>query len=84
MTDKPVPPHVFANHVLKQMVEHSFGGDLVIEYDDYHAMRVAFRSLGGLWSEIGAGNIVHLTLLGKVVTAWGQMPERESTTDTVI
>jgi hypothetical protein len=84
MNDKPTPPHVFANHVLKQMIGHSFGDDLVIEYDDYHALRVAFRSMGGLWTEIGAGNIVHLTLLAKIVTAWGQMPERENTSDQVI
>jgi hypothetical protein len=84
MNDKPAPPHIFANHVLKQMIEHAFGDDLVIDYDDYQALRVAFRSMGGLWTEIGNGNIVHLTLLAKVVSAWGQMPEREHTTDQVI
>lgn len=84
MNDKPVPPHVFANNVLKQMIEHSFGDELVIEYADYQAMRVAFRSIGGLWTEIGDGNIVHMTLLAKVVTAWGQMPDRKLTSDEVI
>jgi hypothetical protein len=84
MSDKPAPPHHFANNVLKQMIEHSFGDDLLVTYEDYMALRVAFRSLGGLWTEIGDGNIVHLKLLGEVVTAWGQMPDRKHTGDRVI
>jgi hypothetical protein len=81
MDDKPKPPLVFANHVLKQMIEHSFGGDIIIKQADYSALRVAFRSAGGSWQEIGHGNMAHISLLGKFVSAWGNMPERERTGD---
>lgn len=84
MNDKPLPPHVFANHVLKQMIEHSFGGDLVIEYEDYQVIRTAFRAGGGSWREIANGNPTHIELASKYVSAWGQMPERRSTKDRVV
>ncbi len=77
MNDREVPPKQFANHVLKQTCAHMLADDIAVEADDYMAMRVAFRNLGGLWSEIADGNIVHLELLKKVVTAWGQMPGRK-------
>jgi len=81
MNDKPKPPLVFANHVLKQMIEHAFGDDIIIRQDDYHALRTAFRWAGGLWNEIGSGNMVHIGLLQKFITAWGNMPERKRTGD---
>lgn len=84
MNDTPIPPHVFANRVLKQMIEHSFGDDLVIEYEDYQALRTAFRAGGGSWSEIVNGNPSHIMLVGKFVTAWGQMPGRRRTENRVI
>ena len=84
MSDKPTPPHVFANHVIKQMISHLFGDTLVITYEDYEALRVAFRSLGGLWIEIGGGNIAHLSLLAKVLTTWGQMPDRKKSGERLI
>jgi hypothetical protein len=84
MNDKPLPPHIFAHNVLKQMIEHSFGNELVIDYADYQALRVAFRGAGGLWGEIAHGNVTHLALLGKIVSAWGMMPDRKRITDRVI
>lgn len=81
MNDKPKPPLVFANHVLKQMIEHGFGGDIIIKQDDYTALRTAFRWAGGSWVEIGLGNMVHIGLLGKFVSAWGNMPGRKRTGD---
>jgi hypothetical protein len=81
MNDKPKPPLVFANHVLKQMIEHAFGDDMLIRQDDYHALRTAFRWAGGSWTEIGMGNMVHIGLLQKFITAWGNMPERKRTGD---
>lgn len=84
MNDKPTPPHVFANRVLKQVIEHALGEDIVIEYDDYHALRVAFRSCDGNWGAIIAGDIKQIELLSKIVIAWGQMPGRKRTGDRVI
>jgi hypothetical protein len=79
MNDKPKPPPVFANHVLKQMIEHLFGEDMLIKQDDYQALRTVFRASGGLWDEIGHGNLKHIGLLQRFITAWGDMPERERT-----
>ena len=79
MDDKPKPPLVFANHVLKQMIEHSFGGDIIIKQADYSALRVAFRSAGGSWQEIGHGNMAHISLLGKFVSAESMAGSRVKT-----
>lgn len=77
MNDREKPPSQFANHVIKQMAAHMLTEDMKIEANDYMVMRTAFRSCGGMWTEISAGNIVHLELLKNVVTAWGNMPGRE-------
>lgn len=81
MNDKPKPPLVFANYVLKQMIEHLFGEDMLIKQQDYQALRTAFRWVGGSWDEIGHGNITHIGLLQKFITAWGALPERKRTGD---
>ena len=83
MNDRPIPPKVFANHLLKQMIEHMLGEDIIITAEDYQTLRIAFRNGGGLWGEVVHGNIVHLTLISKLVGAWGQMPERKRTGDQV-
>jgi hypothetical protein len=77
MNDREAPPKQFANNVLQQVASHMLADDIVVEPDDFMAMRVAFRSLGGTWTEVASGNIVHLELLKKVVTAWGNMPGRK-------
>lgn len=77
MNDREIPPKQFANNVLQQVCTHMLADDIIVEPDDFMAMRVAFRKLGGLWVEIALGHIVHLELLKKVVTAWGQMPGRK-------
>lgn len=84
MDDFEVPPSVFANHVIKQMVDHSFGGDLELDYQDYMVIRTVFRRCGGSWGLLCTGDLLSLSLLGKIVVAWGQMPERKSTSDRVI
>jgi hypothetical protein len=81
MNDKPKPPLVFANHVLKQMIEHLFGEDMLIKQADYEALRTAFRWVGGSWDEIGHGNMDQTTLLLKFISAWGNLPERSRTGD---
>jgi hypothetical protein len=84
MDDSPSPPKVFGNHVIKQIVQHMLAEDMLLNFDDYQVIRVVFRTLGGSWSQLAQGNIVHLELLKKVVTAWGQMPGREKESDRLI
>jgi hypothetical protein len=84
MDDSPSPPKVFGNHVIKQIVQHMLAEDMLLNFDDYQVIRVVFRTLGGSWSQLAQGDIVHLELLKKVVTAWGQMPGREKESDRLI
>lgn len=84
MNDTEAPPLVFANHVLKQLVAHLLGEDMIVEYDDYMALRTVFRWCGGNWALLGEGDIVQLNLLAKIVSAWGQMPERTREGDRLI
>jgi hypothetical protein len=79
--NEPKPPLVFANRVLKQMIEHLYGEDMLIKQADYKALRTAFRWSGGSWDEIGHGNIQHIEALQKFIKAWGDMPERKRTGD---
>jgi len=76
--DAPVSlPKVFANRLIRQIVDHSFGADLVIEPKDYLTMRTAFRSLKGSWDRVSLGDPAQLDLLKQVVTQWGQMPNHK-------
>ena len=84
MDDTPDPPKILGNNVIGQIVQHMLSDDMVIDYDDYQAIRVSFRSLGGSWSSIASGDIKDLELLKKVVMAWGQMPERKKHSERVI
>ncbi len=82
--DTPQPPSIFANHVLNQFVQHLFGDELVIEPQDYLSMRVAFRQCGGQWQLVVAGDTQQLDILKRVVTAWGEMPDRKNVSDTFV
>lgn len=84
MDDAPKPPIYFANHVIQQCVGHLFGDELVVELKDYMALRLVFRKLGGSWEQFQLGDIKQIELLKKVVTAWGQMPDRKKQDDEVI
>lgn len=69
-------PLQLANRVIRQMVEHSFGADMIVTKDDFMAMRTAFRSLGQSWEKFGDGDLKPIEILSKVVVAWGGMPGR--------
>jgi hypothetical protein len=84
MDSTPAPPKVFANHVLKQLIQHLFGEDMIVRYEDYQALRVVFRHCGGSWASIEAGDLINFELLKKVVSSWGKMPERIRSSDRVI
>lgn len=71
-------PKVFANRVIRQMVDHSFGDDLTLELKDYQVIRVAFAALGGNWQLLAMGALPHLEALKQVITYWGQNSQPKS------
>lgn len=84
MDDVAEVPKVFANRLILQLVEHSFGGGLEPTKKDYLAMRTAFRSLGGKWSEISLGSPAHLDILKQVVTTWGSQPHAKAQIEEIV
>jgi hypothetical protein len=83
VNDGPKPPKIFANKVIKQLIEHLFADDFKVKSADYESIRVVFRSLGGSWDQLGLGDIKQLDLLTKVITGWSQLPH-EKKSDTFI
>jgi hypothetical protein len=84
MDDTSWTPSVFANKVILQFVHHILAEDMVVEPDDYMAIRIVFRKVGGSWDELANGSIVMLELLQKIIAAWGKMPERQHESDRLI
>jgi len=76
MEDSKKPPIVFANRVIRKIVDNSFGEKLRIEGDDFMTIRTAYRSKGGNWEHFWHGDPIQQNLLKQVIVAWGQMPER--------
>jgi len=81
VNDRPDPPRVFANRVIRQMIDHMLAEDMIAEPKDYLTMRTAFRAKGGSWSAIGEGSTKDLETLKDIVIEWGQMPDREKESD---
>ena len=81
MDDAPRPQLVFANRVLDQLIEHLFGGTMLVEPEDYLAIRLVFRWCGGSWELAWNGSIPQLELLKAVVTGWGKFPGRKKKED---
>jgi len=74
---KTSKPKVFANKVIRQMVQHMVSEDMVIEPRDYLAVRSVFKKCGGSWEKLVSGEQVHIELLKEIVSGWGQMPDRK-------
>jgi hypothetical protein len=83
VNDRPKPPKIFANKVIKQLIEHMFADDFKVKAADYSSIRVVFRTLGGSWDQLGLGSMKELELLQKVVTGWSQLPH-EKKSDTFV
>lgn len=83
MDDRPKPPRVFANKVIKQLVTHMFADDFKVKSADYLAIRTTFRALGGSWDQLGLGDIKQLELLQQVITGWAELPH-EKKSDKVV
>lgn len=73
----PPPPLVFANRVIRQLVDHMLGEDLVTDDNDFLTIRLVFRWSQGNWEKVWDGDLLHNELLKNIVTAWGQMPGRK-------
>lgn len=69
-------PRVFANRLIKMLMDGMIAGGLVLEPSDYLVLRAAFRQVGGDWVKLTDGTPEQLTLLKGVVSAWAQMPGR--------
>jgi hypothetical protein len=65
-------PTVFANKILSQMIDHSFGPDLAREPSDLQVIRSLFRKQGGSWEKLMRGDDSQHSLLGSIVVAWGK------------
>jgi hypothetical protein len=71
MDEKEEVPKIFANRVIRELVLHMICEGAELEPDEYMAIRVAFRKLGGNWESISGGDMEQFELLKGVVTAWG-------------
>ena len=83
MNDRPKQPRIFANKVIRQVIEHLFADDFKIKPDDYSSIRVVFRTRGGSWDQLGLGSIQQMDLLQKVITGWSKLPH-EKKSDRVV
>lgn len=75
--DSPKPPLVFANRVVRMILDHLHGPDMVAEDNDYATIRLAFRKSGGNWEALWQGDKKQNELLKTIVNAWAQMPGRK-------
>lgn len=77
MDDRPKPPRIFANKVIKQLVSHMFADGPKLKAKDYDAIRVTFRTLKGSWDQLGHGDLKQLELLQQVIAAWAALPREK-------
>ena len=67
-------PKVFANRVIQQLVKHTLPAGRDVSDEDYMAMRVAYRNMGGSWEALSRGDKDQTALLKSVIEAWGGLP----------
>lgn len=77
-------PQIFANKVIRQIVQHTLAEDMVIQPEDYLAIRKVFSQCAGSWEGLGNGDLKHLALLKKVITVWGKRPGRVKESDRLV
>lgn len=76
MDDAPQQPLLFANRLIRQLIDHLLGVEVVALPVDLTTIRTAYRAAGGSWEAILLGDIVHTRLLEELVIAWGKQPHR--------
>jgi hypothetical protein len=67
------PPLEFANRVVRRFVDNFFGDETMVLPQDFTAMRVVFRKLGGSWEKLFQGDIVQLQLMTQIIQSWGNL-----------
>jgi hypothetical protein len=77
----PDPPLLFANRIIRQLVDHMISDDIMLEDPDFDVLRKVFRQCGGVWEKFLNGDPLHNELLKTVVTVWSQMPGHEPKKD---
>lgn len=77
MECQPDPPLLFANRIIRQLVDHMASSDLVIDESDFNNLRSVFRRCQGSWEKLLSGDPVHTELLKLIVSTWTQLPERK-------
>lgn len=70
----PKPPLVFANQVIRMLIDHLYGQELLSEDKDFALIRLAFRKAGGNWESLWQGDTKQNELLKRMVNAWAKMP----------
>jgi hypothetical protein len=73
---KPKPLLLFADRVIRQLVDHMLGENMVVTEQDFKILRQIFKKCSGSWERVWEGDLVHNELLKTVVTSWGLMPGR--------
>lgn len=77
-------PRIFANKVILMFIQHILAEDMVVDAEDYMAIRLVFKQCKGSWDALANGDVVMLELLQKIIGAWGKMPGRKHESDSVI
>lgn len=70
-------PRQLANKVIRQIVDHIFSDDMIVEPCDYTIIRVVFRQLGGSWEALVDGDPGVINKLIQAISVWGARPERK-------
>ena len=74
-------PILFANKVIRQMVDQFVDERVAVLPEDFIKLRVAFRKLGGSWTRLTAGEIGHVRLMIKLVKKWAKLSGRKEQKD---
>lgn len=75
-------PLVFANRVIRQLVDHMVGPQFVTDETDFQIIRGVFRSAGGSWEKFLNGDLQSNELLKNSVIAWSKVPGRKQKPET--
>ena len=57
------------------------GDETQVIPQDYTAMRVVFRKLGGSWEKLSDGDVQHNQLIVRVIQAWGNAQSKGRKTE---
>ena len=67
-------PFVFADRIIRQLVDHMVGEDTVTEDIDFLSIRQLYKIRKGSWEAFLNGDPSHNNLLKDIVVAWSKTP----------